>query len=288
MTGITESQKKPGYLLIDYSVPVFSDEYDKIEEELLSLLSFPGAKTGEKLLAGAIWLDILRDFLKTVTGQAEDSQETRNKALETFFSSMKNNDYERPFRIAGKQQESPLLHRILIGTLIAFRNNPEKKRSLFRMFIFMPYIYLRNILRIGKIRINPVQKSFPYAAFKKYPMIPFTENSGAIIEKWIMDFIRSRKLLLSENIRSGYMQLIMNYALIRWYSTSLAWQKKHVIGPDEINEAIKLVNENYMFHPEMEKLYNTNPVLKDIIDKAFSSKSTPGILVNSPVKFKNR
>lgn len=259
---------------LDKGCPLSDDEATRVEEELLNLLAFEGAGLDNKLIAGAVLLDILRNSLNAKI------EASRTDLINTFFDWMKKERYERPLRIARKPIHSPSLQRMLLGLLIAFRNHPEKRRSNLGALVFISLQHTRHFLKLGKILINPLSTSFPYHAFKKYPINTSADFFTHIIGAWAEQFIKNKKLRHEKSLRYGYCQMLLYYAMIRWYAVGLAWEKKATaVGLEEVTKAVALTEEYYVFHPAFEEIFTYNPVVRDMLEKTLNRHSTAASIV---------
>jgi len=282
--GIKDQMNQDKLLYLDKDMAMTLPEYEHIESELLNLLEWEEKPFDLRLIAGAVWLDILRDFLKAAAPPPGGNNQIRREVLDTFMETMKREHYERPFRIAAKPVHSPSLHRMFIGLFVSFRNHPEKRRSNLRTLFFVLSHYALSLFRIGRISMSPLERPFPFSAFRKYPLTIGDPSLAESLHTWAVKFIKEKKLLKTGNVRFGYFHLLLYYALIRWYAAGLAWGKNSSpLAPELISAAIQLTEEHYVFHPCFEELFTYNPVLKDIMDKAFHKKTCPMSLVRSPV-----
>lgn len=263
---------------LDEGCPLSEDEANRVEEELLNLLAFEGAGLDDKLIAGAVLLDILRDSLNAII------ETSRPDLINTFFDWMKEERYARPLRIARKPIHSPSLQRMLLGLLIAFRNHPEKRRSNLGALAFIALQHARHFLKLGKIHIQPLSTPFPYHAFKQYPINTGADFFTHKVGVWAEQFIRNKKPRHGKSLRQGYGHMLLYYAMIHWYAVGLAWEKKAtVVGPEEVAKAIALTEEYYIFNPAFEEIFTYNPVVRDMLEKTLNRRSTAASLVRKPI-----
>ena len=283
-SGIKDQMNQGKLLYLDKDVAMTLQEYEHIESELLGLLDWEEKPLDLRLIAGAVWLDILRDFVKAAAPPPGVDIERRKQVLDTFMETMKRERYERPFRIAAKPVHSTAMHRMFIGLFISFRNHPEKRRSNLRTLFFILSHYALSLFRIGGISMMPLERPFPFSAFRKYPLNITDRSLAEPLHSWAAKFIKEKKLLQAENIRNAYFHLLLYFALIHWYAAGLAWGKNSSsLAQEHISGAIQLTEKYYVFHPCFEELFTFNPILKDIMDKAFHKKTCPMILVRPPV-----
>lgn len=283
-TSIKDRMNPDNLLYLDKDVAITFPEYEQIESELLALLEWEEKPLDLRLIAGAVWLDILRDFVKTMAPLPEENIQTRKEVFDTFFHTMKKEQYERPFRIAAKPAHFHAMHRMFIRLFISFRNQPGKRRSNLRTLFFILSHYAVSLYRIGGISMIPLEKPFPFSAFRKYPLNIIDKSLAEPLHTWAANFIKENTLFQTENIRNSYFHLLLYYAIIRWYAVGLAWGEKAVsLQPEHISRAIQLAEDYYVFHPCFEELFTFNPVIKDIMEKMFYKKTCPMILVHPPV-----
>ncbi len=279
----TKNEQKSLYL--DADIPLTKEEYSQVEKELLALLDFEEAAFEDRLIAGSVWLDILRDFVKAMAPQACNDAVARKEIFDTFFASMKNECYERPLRIAKKPIHSPALQRMFLGVLIAFRNRPERRRSTPITLAFILYHYVKNFLKLGRIRILPLKTRLSFRDLRDVRLDTMSDFFVAEVKKWVRKFISEKNLLCAGNIREGYHYLLTYYALMRWYAVGLAKERdSREISSEDIRQAIELVEQYYVFHPCFADLFTYYPVLSDIIDKTFAKKASAMSLVRLPIK----
>jgi|GEM_PF-561788 len=264
------------------NISLSSGEYQDFKNELVRLIEFKEAALLEdRLIAGAVWIDILVDFIGAMAPSVEHGKTNRNEVLSTFFTTMTNQQYARPLGIAQKTVPKGAIKRLFLSLLIAFRTSPETKRSNIHTLFFILSRYAKAFFKTGKIRLLPHGMEFPFSALKKISF-NYDEKTEEIIREWVIKYIREDKLLEKNNIKSGYIYLLLQYSIMKWYAVSLAWESdKKQADFTEVEKAISLVDQYYMFHPELDILFKNNPVLADIMAKVLSRKTAPMILVRS-------
>jgi hypothetical protein len=267
-------------VFLDKDIPLTLEEYESIREELISLLSFEGASLEDRLIAGAVWLDILGDFIRIASPPPGGEWQKRQEAFDTFFSSMKNERYGRPLRIAQKSLHGMALKRMFLCLFISLRHDPSKRRSNPSMLFFIIRHYVKGYLYRGKIKMTPLKSDIPLCALRKIRIDPGSETWVKAIRDWGADFIRNDSLLKTENIQKGYLFFLLYYAIAKWYCIARAFLKKadHP-DPEDILNSIRIVDEYYMSNPCLEETDASNPILKDILEGLFKRKSAPMILV---------
>lgn len=271
---------EPKAIFLDKDIPLLPEEYEAIREELVLLLSFNEASLEDRLIAGAVWLDILGDFIRIASQLPGEEDRKRKEAFDTFFSSMKSQQYDRPLRIARKSLHGMALKRMFLCLFISLRRDPSRRRSNPSMLFFILRHYIKGYLYLGKIKMTPLKTAIPLRALKKIRLDPRNETWSESIKQWSSDFIRNDKLLKTENIRRGYLFFLLHYAIAKWYCIAHAFLKKSdQPDPEDISDSIRLVEEYYMFHPCFEEMDTSNPVFKDILESLLKRKSAPMILV---------
>ena len=271
-------------IFLDRRLALTPREYQILERELLAFLLCEEATFEKRLIGGAAWLGILRDFLLATAPAASQDPDKRTEILDTFFQSMKQNGYERPLRIASKPVGASSLQRMLLGLILAFRRKPEKQRANILTALFIFYHYAKTLFRMGRIRMPGLEASFPFSSFRKIPMNPSSEPLKALLEDWASQFIKQGKLQRSKTIREGYLYLLLNYALIRWYATGITWQEKaESIGEKQVKRSIELAKEYFPFPGVFDELFQYNPILENVIQNSFTRKTAPQSFVHPPV-----
>ncbi|MBN1902870.1 hypothetical protein JW926_16220 [Candidatus Sumerlaeota bacterium] len=267
-------------ILLNRDISLTLEEYESIKGEFIPLLSYGEALLEDRLIAGAVWLDILGDFIRAATPVSGADNSVRKEAFETFFASMINQKYERPFRIARKSLRGNALKRMFLCLLLALRQDDSKRRSNPGMLFFILRQYIKGYLYSGSVRMTPLINDTPLRVFKKIKMDPENEMWSQIILEWLVHFIMTDRLLKTESVQKGYLYILLFYAIAKWCCIAHAFSKNSVEpDPEDILNSIRLVEEHYIFHPWFDEMDATNPIFKDILEGLFKRKSAPMILV---------
>lgn len=252
-------------IILDNGILLSQEEAEEVETALLELLHFKEAALRERLIAGAVWLELLRNSL--LSGEI-NAKAPRGEVMAAYLKLMKDNQYGTPLRIAGKAKRSEALCRMLAGLMIAARNKPHKHRSNWGGFIFITTQYLRHLLKAGKIRMLPLDKAFPYSALEELKCEDTALALSGAIEAWFENQIKTGKLRREGGMRLAYGYLVFYCAIAKWYAAGLSWEKKQdAASVENITKAFAFVEEYYLFHRAFDEIFTYSPVLKDILEK---------------------
>jgi hypothetical protein len=272
------------YHEIEFSktVSVPWDLYVKIEQELVRLLSVDVYPLDVRLIGGGIYLDLLERFIHEACKQHGYGID---RAVETFIRDMGQQRYQRIITMAGKARNSPMLKRMFVGLVIAYRNSAEKRRGRMRDIGFVLFHYLKHWLMIGKVSLLPIAGGFAYDQLRHVRFDisdPFFEFQ---LRRFFLHMIFRKDLVTHRDLLSGYRFMLLYYALIRWYAVGLACTRNaDEVARTDLTEAIALVERYYVFHPVFDHLFARNPLFHRIVEKFLQSKAYAPTIVRPAVK----
>ncbi|HQH11842.1 MAG TPA: hypothetical protein PLS31_05370 [Candidatus Sumerlaeota bacterium] len=252
-------------IILDCGMPLSIEEADSIEAALLELLKCERASLKDRFIAGAVWLELLRNSLFS---DEINAKVPRDEVMAAFFKLMKDNQYGTPLRIAAKAKKSEGLCRMLTGLIIAARNQPHKHRSNLGGVVFVITQYLRHLFKAGKIKMAPLEKAFPYLALENLKSQNGENVFSEATEAWVRNHIQKGSLRKEMGMRLCYGYLIFYCAIARMYAAGLAWGKKSdAVCVEDVNTAFSFVDDYYFFHRAFDEIFTYSPVLKDVLEK---------------------
>jgi Fe-S-cluster containining protein len=247
------------------------EEYALIEEGLTRLLGRKEIDLEDRLIAGSVWLGMLDLFLR----QTRDETPVEPiEAIRHFSDSTERDGYERVLRIARAPAHSPTMHRMFLGMLIAFRNSLGVRQGRARVVGSILWNYLRHALRLGRIRLAPLDRTFAYRDFRRTTFDPRAEWAESLLSRYLTHMIFRKDLARRGEIRGGYHILLIAYAMIRWHAVALAAERgASEVGREDLERAVSLTEKHYGAHSRFLEMFDRYPVLSGIFYNVIRRKN---------------
>lgn len=254
------------------------DAYQLAEEAFERIMADDSQDFGMRLVAQSVYLDLFSRFLAEVRGHVSVPPSLPNSGP------MKDADVVRAlneryltkagaphlFRIARRIRGSRTLQRAFLGLVTAFRQNlyeederPSRFGAARRVFTH----YAMHAVKLGDIRLIPLEGKFSYGAFARYP---FPENDEAInelLQRYYRHSLFRKDLLTADSMWLAQRMMLMHYALIKWYAVGRAsLEDRECIDLECVQEGIRAVELHYLFHTKFGELFEKFPTLGMILD----------------------
>lgn len=270
----------PSEINLNDSVVLQWEQYSKVEQGLLELLSIETMPVTTLLIAGNVYIDLLSDFIH----EAErDEKYSRDEIIDTYLKIMREQHFGRPLSIAQHLQGTPSLQRLYIGLLISFRNTLTRKRSYPGTILFWLRQYFLNVIGLGKFQILPVDQRIDATDFSKvrFPLEdPFFRYT---ILRYTKMMIFRKQGLDKMSFQKSYRFIMLYISLIRWYATALAVSAdSSEIDRSTFLRAIGLVEQYYVRHTAMDSFFTAYPQLDMLLERFMNNKQYAAIMALPP------
>jgi Fe-S-cluster containining protein len=276
------NRRIPDEISLAPGIPITWSEYELLEADLARLFSLDGCDLEDQLIAGSVYLSMLAEFIREAQRSGGHSTE---EVIRTYVSVMQKENYARIFRVVRKSPARPLIQRMFLGMMISFRNTLSKRRRRIGTIARLIYEYIRNILRIGRIHLLPLQVGFYFSDFRRVRFDPDEPFIAHAVRSYVQHILFRKDLVQGGEMLKGYHFVLLYYALIRWYVVGLvAARKENMPQRQDVLEAIMYVEKYYAYHSCFSELFSRYPVLSDTVDSLFSNKTYPATIVRPPVK----
>lgn len=278
-----------------------------IEQDLNEIIRDRTQPFAIRLCAQSVYIDILAKFFREMRGDSAMRGKTKpppggmnayppdhgpatDAEIITAFRKRYLAEGRRSelYRLAGALRPSPALQRAFIGLMTAFRQNLKVERKqagrISTIFSIIRH-YSAHALKLGSVDLLPLERRFPYSAFEK---IPFDADADAevleLLERYFAHMLFRKDLLIAESIWLGQRMMLMHFALIRWHAVGrTALDGGDRVTLQAVREAVRAVENHYLFHTRMSDLFRKFPLLGIILDAIFSKPLYTPSMTGPPV-----
>ena len=272
----------PAEIKLNDTIVLQWEQYRKVEQGLLELLSIETMPVTTLLIAGSVYIDLLGDFIQ----EAERNEKyTRDEIIDTYLKIMREQHFGRPLSIAQHMPGTASLQRLYVGLLISFRNTLTRKRSYPGTILFWLRQYFLNVLGLGKFQILPVDERIDITDFGKVRFPLEEPYFRYTILRYAKMLIFRKQGMDKMSFQKSYRFILLYLALIRWYATALAVSA----DSSEVDRlmflrAIGLVEQYYVRHTAMDSFFTANPHLDMLLERFMNNKQYPAIMALPPIK----
>lgn len=261
----------PELIELTEGLPLAWGDYLLIEEELRALLSLRALSVEQGMIAGNVYLGMANLFVRQALSEGRTDT---SGAIRFFAESMQAGQYARLTQIARRSNGSLMLQRAFLGMMIAFRNTLSAKHSVPGVVARILTSYARHWLRVGSIRIAPLDRNVRYADFQRVSMTSDAAEMDEIFRRVMIHAIERKDLLRGGDLMRAHGLLLIFCAMIRWYAKALAAAEHEIkVQPSQLIEAISLAERYYGAHSRFFDLFQQYPVLNGIFYSVLSQKN---------------
>lgn len=264
----------PTPVRFDAEIAIDQDRYLLIEEALDEILSRETEMVETCLVAGHAWLGILRRMLRLIRSRmaakkdlppdAPSTDELIAMTIDHYVKQSREEKFDRAFRLAQKPASQAAVKRMLLGSFISFRNTLSARQPHLLIIARALMQYARHWLRLGSIRLKPLEGKVSYAEFRPSVDDLAAEETQDLLRRYFRHALTRKDLVRNSDIFLGYGYLVMTYGLIQWYAAFL----RSVDQPDPVR-ALALVEEHFIQHPEFNQVFLYHPAMANIIHYLF-------------------
>ncbi len=262
--------------------------YVDLERDLDSVLTIGDYPFAERLVAKSAYLDLYIAFLREIRGDtggsetklpssstgrfAGDSGRSSDvDVLNTLRQRFMASEAKELFRLAGRTRGSLPLQRAFLGMITAFRQHlyiKGKRPTRIGTAVGISHHYLRHALKLGSIKLDALKSPFQYKALETIRFDPDGDDAlHEMIERFFRHMLFRKDLLLEESVWLAQRLNVMHFALIRWHAIGRAsLAGRDTVELEDLREAIRDVELQYIFHTTFGKLFEKLPSLGMILD----------------------
>ncbi len=247
------------------------DLYRRIESVLDRILACEDWDLETCLIAGHVWLGMLRQMLTVFrvkaaavgTDEAGTPQPKARQVIERYIEQVSAEGFDRCFRIAERPAANPATKRMVLGTFISFRQ--ALKPDLWRLTAMarVGLANLRHWARLGTLRFPPLDGAIPYSKFQPRPDELSDPDTSRLLRRYFRHALFRKDLVVHTDVFAGYGHLALVYGLIQWYAAAL-----RLSGQTDPGRALACVESHYVLHPAFGQAFWYHPALADILQYA--------------------
>jgi hypothetical protein len=262
----------PDPIRFEAAVPIEWIDYLAIERSLDEILARADRTVGECLIAGHVWLGMMRRMLHSPD---RPPSLTPSQLIHFYIERTREDGYARSFEIARRSAANRALKRMLLGTFVSFRTSLIRRR--WRPLVMGQVLTqnLRHWLQLGSLRLPPYEKEFSYSDFRPDPQALETPEMQALLRRYFRHALFRKDLVRHTEVLWGYSFLVLTYGLIQWYATVL-----RAMGESDPSEALGAVERYFVHHTNFNQLFLYHPALAMIVQYLFQKPNFAHTIIN--------
>lgn len=274
--------------------------YLELERALDGILALPGVELPRRLYCAAQYLDLVLETFRAarLRGESEvelsvDEQLAGQTAsdLQLVQSLTRRFEADRWGRLLAKSvREKPLpaQHRAFIGLIASYRQAFWRGANRKSALLYLAKHFISNAMMMRTIQLKPLEvKMRPSDVQEFWPKDVPGDERDQLLTRFFRHALFRKDLLLSDNIRSGFQFMLMQFALINWYTVAFQLESKAGRAPDNLHhEALRTVEKYYGNHSRFTEFLEGQPLLLTMLQSMMNNRKYPLSIVSPP--FKNR
>jgi hypothetical protein len=256
----------------DARTPISWADYQIIEQALDEILAREDRPVGDCLIAGHVWLGILRRMLQAISrGPAENV----SKAIRFYVERGRADGFARAFDVARKPVAVRVLKRMLLGSFISFRTSLMERRPRLVVAATVVLQNARHWFRLGSLRLPPFEQRFSYRNFRAEAAGLETPRMQELLRRYFRHALFRKDIVRHTDLFWGFCYLVLTYGLIQWYAAALA-----AAGEADPTEAVGMVERYFVHHSNFDQLFLYHPALAQTVQYLFRKPNFAHTMVN--------
>ncbi len=274
------------------------EAYLEIEQALDEILALPNLAIGQRLLCQSILMDVI---VRAFQAARHPDATTASLSVEEQQSAASANDCDiargavdlfrrdkwgRLILMAMKRGDAPALQRAFLGLATTFRQALGQRTNRARALLAIAKHYASHAMKMGKVRLDPLDKRFSYNRFRTDWIAPKPgTEADALLTRYFQHALFRKDLLLAETLVSGHRFQLMNFALTNWYAVgSRANAAETPSDLEAYEQAIRNVELFYAHHSLFTQFLENQPVLGTLVDSVLHNPRFAAAMTGKPVK----
>jgi len=257
---------------LDASTAITWEDYLQVEKALDAILSREDQPFSTCLVAGHVWLGILRQMLKAGAPELKDKEAAflrgpnpaLGQILDFYVRQTSSENFKRAFAIASRSAAHPTLKRMVLGTLLSFRNSGRPNQWRITAVMRVIVEHLRHWMRLGSLRLEPLDKRVPYRMFQPSPAYLDPPKVQALLRRYYRHALFRKDLVANTDLFWGYCYFLLIHGLVEYYAVGLA-----ALGEPDPELALCLVEKYFVHHSNFGRTFLYHPALADIFQYLF-------------------
>lgn len=268
---VKESLGFDGELSLDWR------EYGEIEAILDGLFSREEETVETVLIAGHVWLSLLKRTLQMARyqfqGQADETAAGK-KVLARFLEKSREEGCAKAIEIARKPVSNSALKRVLLGAFLSFRNGLRPRQSRLEAMVRLSFSNMRHWARLGGFPLKPLDRSVPYRRLQASANTLADDATQALLRRYFRHCLFRKDLVRQTELFWGYNWLVLMYGLIQNYAAGL-----EAIGEGDGERALELVESWFGYHSNFNQTLLYHPAVAHTFQYAFGRPNFAHTLV---------
>ncbi|MCX7020441.1 MAG: YkgJ family cysteine cluster protein [Candidatus Sumerlaeota bacterium] len=270
-------------VLLNPHISLSWKQYLAIEECMIRLLADRRLPLGRRLVACNILLGFLDGWFRIAHGAHAPMDAARSmpdKTLDEFLAAVNRSDFADIRRAASRSIRSPLLIRMFLGMVTSYGNlGGQRPRGRCGLVAGLIGQYARHALGTGGVRLSPLAYRATHSLLK-HSIFPSDGPALELVGRYLRHCVFRKDLVHVGTLTNGLNRMIINAALIRWYSAALAGSRHHDAPTyDDYSDAVLNVEKYYGFHSRVYQYFSEHALLDEIMSNFMGRKNYPFIML---------
>ncbi len=274
------------------------EAYLALERTLDEIFALPGVELSRRLYCAAQFMELVLETFKASRLRGESSVElsvdeqlagqtaSDLQLIETLARRFQADRWGRLLAKSVREKPVPAQHRAFIGLIASYRQALWRGANRKSALIYLARHFITNALMIRAVQLKPLNAKMRPADVKRFwpADVPGSERDQ-LLTRFFRHALFRKDLLLSENIRAGLQFMLMQFALINWYTVAFSMEAYAGNPPDNIDqEALRTVEKYYGNHSRFTEFLESQPLLLTMLQSIMNNRKYPLSIVSEPFK----
>jgi hypothetical protein len=195
---------------------------------------------------------------------AEEETAIRKKGLLHYVGRTSQDGFQRAFDAASRPVANRPLKRMVLGTFISFRGSIRPRQWRISALTRVVFENIRHLARVGRLRLDPLEKSVPYRRFSPRPDALSDPETQILLRRWFRHCLFRKDLIAHTDLFWGYCYLLLCHGLIEYYEAVL-----EATGEGNPAKALGLVERQYVHHSGFNQTFLYHPAIAHVFQYLF-------------------
>lgn len=262
-------------ILLDAKTEIDWESYLLIEAVLDQIFGYEEENFATCLVAGHVWLGMLRRLIETVLYEAGEQKKNREpnpdekaelirQSIINFIHKTQEDGYRRAWAIAKKPVANAALKRMTLGTFLSFRNSLRPRQWRITALARVIFQNVRHLLRVGSLRMKPLEKRVSWSKLDPKPEVLFPEESQKLLRRYYRHALFRKDLIAHTDLFWGYGYFLLAYGLMEYYASGL-----EALGEADNALALSLVEKYFVHHSSFNQTFLYHPAIAHVFQYLF-------------------
>jgi hypothetical protein len=270
--------------------------YLLLEEALDSILALDAVPLSARLASMAQFLDVVLEAFRAARLSGESPVElsveeqlaaqtaTDEAIMQALRRRFESDRWGRLLAKALRERPQPAQHRAFIGLIASYRQALWRGATRRSALVYLVGHFIRSAFFLRSVQLKPLESRMtPRDVRRHWPEDRPGSERDRLLTRFFRHALFRKDLLLAKTLRTGLQFMLMQYALVNWYTVAWAMETEAGRAPENLHqEALRTVEKYYGNHSRFTSFLESQPLLSAMLESMMNNRKYPYSMVAAP------